>query len=455
MSTFVGARNGTDNLALATGYNALDRDFRRQLGMKVPKYSALSIMRELQGRMEPLEKTKEHAPYFWEEGDWFNASVTIAAVDNGTPGQTTITLSTDDHFDSGSKSYPIVNNLCIFETEVGGFAYSINRSAPNAHTVVIKPTNADQDVQAAAIVGTKVMFYGYVAGEASDTPETRTPFVSKITNTIHTSRGAYKVTDWSSQNEVEFEYEGQKYLYVKGLEESADRFRMEEDLNLILTPQIGTLVDAAGNTLKSANGMIPQITTNGQSLEYYDEPDLAFFQETVLQMADNYGDNEYWVGQGKNFSLGTDNWLVDFTRGGDNRISYNAFDGGQQQAVKFDFKSISLGGVTMHFQTWDVFTHKNSMGAGDMRYRNMAIGIPTGSGMDGETRQAVPYMRLRYSSPMGADFEVQGDVKIFEHGGASKRGATSGVQTRTVEHISYKTLEIRNREKFFIARKGN
>jgi hypothetical protein len=455
MSTFTGSRNGTDTLALATGYGILDRDYRKKLGMKVPKFKALSIMRELEGRMEPLSGTKVHNPYFYEEGDWFNASVTIAAVDNTTPGQTTITLSTDDHFDSGARSYPLVNQLCIFETEVGGFAYSISRVSANAHTVLIKPTNADQDVQAAAIVGTKVTFYGALYGEASDTPETRLPYVSKITNTIHTTRRAYKVTDWSAQNEVEFEFEGQQYLYVKGIEETSDQFSMEEELNLVLTPQVGTLVDASGATLKSANGLIPQITTNGQSVEYFDEPDLAFFQDTVLTMVDNYGDDEYFVGQGVNFSLGTDNWLVDFTKGGDNRISYNAFDGGSAQAVKFDFKSISLGGATLHFQTWPILAHKNSLGAGDMPYRHMAIMIPTGMGIDGETRTPTPYMRLRYSEPVGASHEVQGDVKIFEHGGASKRGATSGVQTRTIEYLSYKTLEIRNREKFVIARKGN
>lgn len=454
MSTFIGSRNGTDNLALATGYGILDRDFRKELGMKVPKFNALSFMRELEGRLEPLEKTKVHAPYFYEEGDWFNAAVTIAAVDTGTPGQVTITLSAADHFDSGAKSYPLVNNLCIFENETVGFAYSITRTT-NAHTVVIKPTNASQAVQTAAVVGTKVIFYGNLFGEASDTPETRVPYVSKITNTIHTSRKAYKVTDWSAQNEVEFEFKGQKYLYVKGLEELADQFSMEEELNLILTAQVDTLVDASGASLKSANGLIPQVNANGQSVEYFDDPDLAFFQDTVLTMSDNYGDSEYFVGQGKNFSLGTDNWLVDFTDGGDNRLSFNAFDGGQTQAVKFDFKSISLGGTTLHFQTWEILSHKNSLGSGDNPYRYMAIMIPTGMGIDGESRNAVPYMRMRYSEPQGAPWEVQGDVKTFEHGGASKRGATNGVQQRLVEMISYKLLEIRNREKFVIARKGN
>lgn len=454
MSTFIGARAGTDNLALATGYGILDRDFRKQLGMKVPKYKALSIFRELEGRMEALERTNVHAPYFYEEGDWFNAAATIADADVGTPGQVTITLSAADHMDSGAKSYPLANDLVVFEDETVGFVYSVTTTTPNAHTVLIKPTNASQAVQTAAVVGTKVIFYGSLFGEASDTPGTRVPYVSKITNTIHTTRDAYKITDWSAQNETEFEHNGQKYLYVKGLEEYADRFSMKEELNLILTAQVDTLVDAGGASLKSANGMIPQITTNGQSVEYFDDPDLPFFQDTVLTMVDNYGDDEYFVGQGVNFSLGTDNWLNDFNKYSNTGITYNAFDGGAAQAVKFDFRSISLGGATLHFQTWPILSHKNSLGAGDMGYRHMAIMIPTGTGLD-EMRNKVPYMRLRYSEPMGAPWEVQGDIKVFEHGGGSRRGATNGVQQRIMEMISYKLLEIRNREKFVIARKGN
>lgn len=453
MSTFIGSRQGTDNLALATGYGILDRDFRKQLGMKVPKFKALSIMRELEGRIAPMERTKNHEYYFYEEGDWFNAAVTISAVDTSTPNQVTITLSAEDHFDSGTKSYPLVNQLVVFEDETVGFV-SAKATTTNAHTLTIKRVNTDQDVQAAAVVGTKVVAYGNVFPEESDTPQTRVPYISKITNYIHTSRKAYKVTDWSAQNETEFEYNGQKYLYVKGIEETADQFAMEEELNLILTPQAASLTDASSNSLKTANGLIPQITDNGQNLEYFDEPDLAFYQDTTLTIDANYGDDEYFIGQGRNASLSNDNWLVDFTKGGDNRISYNAFDGGAQQAVSFDFKSIHLGGVTYHFDTWAILSHQGSMGAGDMPYRYMQIGIPAGTGLDGD-RNAVPYMRLRYSDPQGAPHEVQGDVKIFEHGGASRRGATNGVQNRYVEYLSYKSIEIRNREKFFIARKAN
>jgi hypothetical protein len=453
MSTFIGARQGTDNLALATGYGILDRDFRRELGMKVPKFRTLSIFRELEGRMAPMDRTREHSYYFYEEGDWFNASALIA-VAAASGDNVVITLHADSHFDTGTKSFPTLNAAVQFDDETVGFVSAINRDVASAHTVTIKPWNTEQDVNAAALVGTHATFYGNVFGEASDTPETRVPAVSKITNTIHTSRKAYKITDWSAQNETEFEHNGQKFLYVKGLEELADGFAMEEELNLIITPTAVNLTDANSVALKSANGLIPQIGDGGQNTEYFDETDLAYYQDQVLTIDANYGDDVYFVGQGRDAALSNDTWVVDFTKNGDSGVSYSPFSGGREQALAFDFKSISLGGVSFHFDTWSILSHRGSFGAGDKPHRHMQIGIPAGYGLD-EKRNAVPYLRVRYSDPQGAPHEVQGDVKVFEHGGASKRGATSGVQERIVEMISYKSLEMRCREKFWIGRKGN
>lgn len=453
MSTFIGAKQGTDNLALATGYGVLDREFRRELGMKVPKYRALSIFRQMEGRMAPMDRTRNHEHYYWEEGDWFNANITIHNVDLGTPNQVTVTIAPEDHQDAGKTSYPITNELAMFEDETVGFVSAKSIAVDGAHTITIKRLNSDQDVQAAAAIGSKIVFYGSVFGEASDTPATRVPFVSKVTNYIHTNREAYEITDWSAQNETEFEFNGEKYLYVKGLEELADRFAMKEELNMILTPLASGLTDANGASLKTVNAVIPQIRSNGQNVEYLDEPDLAFMQDTVLTIDANYGDDEYFIGQGRNAALANDNWVVDFAKGGDNRISFSAFDGGREQALAFNLKSVELGGVSMHFDTWAILSHQGSLGSGEQPHRNMMIGIPAGTGLD-EHRNSVPYLRIRYARPEGAPFEVQEDIKVFEHGGASRRGATSGVQKRVVEMLSYKTIEMRNREKWFVARKG-
>lgn len=449
-----GARQAAvENLSIATGYGILDRDFRKALGMKVPKYKALSILRELDGKMEPIKQVRRHQFYFYEEGDWFNASVTIAAKSNS-GSNILITLSTGDHYDSGTHSYPVVNQLVVFTNETVGFIVSINRTTPNAHVLTVAPYNAAQAVQTAAVVGDALCCYGNVQPEKSLQTEMRVPNISKITNFIHTSRERYSVTDWAEQNEIEFEYDGQKFLYVKGIAETADRFAMQEEMNLFLTPaNDGTLVDASSNALLGATGLIPQITTNGQSFEYDGDFTMADFDDMVLLIDDNYGDDEYLGGLGRNLSLSMKNWLVDFSKFQNTGISFDYFDGGKEQALSFDFTTMALSGITFHFNLWEILSHAGSLGAGALPYRFMGIFIPCGNTKDPENNSSVPYLQLNYSPPKGAPHTIQGDIKVYETGGDARSAPTSDQQIRDIHMISYKSLAVRNREKFIIARK--
>lgn len=452
MANIQGSRQAAvENLSIASGYGILDRDFRKQLGMKVPKFNALSIFRELKGRMEPAAMTKRHTTYMYEEGDWRKAAVTISAAANS-GSNVLITLSTGDHYDSGTHSYPVVGNLAVFENEEVGYISSIDRSAANAHVLTVKPYAATEAVQTAAVVGTTLNCYGNIQKEKSTKTEMRIPFVSKIESFIHTSRNTYEVTDWAQQNEVEFEHNGEKFLYVKGIEEGADAFACDEEQNLIFTPaNDGTLTDASGNVLKGATGLIPQTTASGMNFEYDVDFEFADFQDLQLLTVDNYGDNEYLFGRGANLSNSMDRWLIDFTDGG---AYYNFFDGGKEQALTFRFKSIEVGGVTFHMTTWEAFAHAGSLGAGNQPWRHMGVLIPCGNTKDPELNKNMPYLQVRYAPPKGAPHTIQGDIKVWETGADAKSGPTSDEEIRQFHWISYKTLAQRNREKFGIVRRS-
>jgi hypothetical protein len=454
MAVFQGARQATrENLAIATGYGILDRDFRKKLGMKVPKFKALSVFRLIKGKMEPQKKVKNHQYYFYEEGDWFNAAATIAVRTNTGSTDVDITISTADHYDTGSKSFPRVGNLVVFSNETVGYVYSATRTTPNAHVFVIKAYNAAQDVRTAAVVGGTVTFYGDINPEKSTEVETLVPYVSKVTNRIHVTREKYEVTDFAAQHETEFEYEGKSYLYVKGIDETADRLAMKEELNLILTPASdGTLADAAGNTLNGATGMFPQITSSGQTFEHDGDFTKADFDDLVLTVDDNYGDDEYMVGRGRNLSISMENWLIDFTKNGDNAISFNWFDGGKKQAVSFDFVSAYIGGISWHLTTWPLLSHAGSLGAGVQPWRHQGCFIPCGNTKDPDNGGAqVPYLQLHYSPPQGSASAVQGDLKVWETGADARPNPTNDEETREIHMITYKSLCMRNREKFIRA----
>lgn len=439
-----------ETLAIATGYGILDREFRKKLGMKVPKYKALSIFRQLKGKMEPQKKVKNHQYYFYEEGDWFNAAATISVRTNSGSVDVDLTLSTADHFDSGSKSYPTVGSLVVFANETVGYVSAINRATPNAHVATVKPYNAASDVRTAAVAGGTIVFYGDINPEKSTEVEGRVPFISKVTNRIHTTRSKYEVTDYAAQHEVEFEYDGKSWLYPKGIDETSDNFAMKEELNLIITPASdGTLVDAGSNTLNGATGLFPQVTTSGQTFEYDGDFAKADFDDMGLLIEDNYGDDEYYVGRGRNLTITMENWLIDFSKGGDNNISFNWFDGGKKQAVSFDFVSAYIGNVSWHLTGWPLLSHAGSLGAGNMPYRYQGVAIPCGTTKDPDNGGAqTPYMQLHYAPPQGAASTIQGDIKVWETGADARSGPTNDEETREIHMISYKSLAIRNREKF-------
>lgn len=452
MANISGSRQASvENFAIASGYGILDRDFRKELGMKVPKFQALSLFRELKGRMEPARMTKRHTTYAWEEGDWRKAAVTIASKSNS-GSNVLITLSSGDHYDTGTHSYPVVGNLVIFENEEVGYVSAIDRSTPSAHVLTVKPYAATEDVQTAAVAGGVIVCYGNIQKEKSSKTEMRVPYVSKIESFIHTCRGYYASTDHAQQNEVEFEFNGQKFLYVKGIEEGADGFAMDEEGNMLFTPaNDGTLTDASSNALKGATGLIPQTTASGMNFEYDIDFEFADFQDLQLLITDNYGDTEYLFGRGTNLANSMDRWLIDFTDGG---AYYNFFDGGKEQALTFRFKSIEVGGVSFHMNTWEVFSHAGSFGAGNQPWRHMGVLIPCGNTKDPELNKNVPYLQIQYSAPKGAAHVVQGDYKVWETGADAKQGPTSDEEIREFHWISYKTLAQRNREKFAMVRRA-
>lgn len=448
----------SENYVLISGYDIYDRDFYKNLIRRVPRYGALTWMRAVKGYMTK-RKAKRHTYYYHEEGQWLSAAAFIQTiVDNTT--YMTLTLTAADHQDSGTLSYPTIGNLVVFENEVVGLIIAVSRAVASAHTIDVKPTNSGSyaALLASAVVGASMVFYSNAQKEKSDQTSTRIPRTDKVTNYIQTFRADYEVTDHAEQNETEFTYKGQKFLHVLAAEDTADRFAMEEDLGLLITTASTTLTDAGGSNINLAKGLIPQITDSGNTLEYFGTPDMTTIDDAILILNKAFGDHEYVVGQGINVNLGWKNWLIDFAKGGDMNVSFNAFDGGSKQALGMDFQSISVAPYTFHFQTWDILSHSDSLGAGNMPYKDMAVFIPTGKTKNPEPGEGFadyePYLQVVYAQIPGAANENKGDYKMWETGGNARTGGTSTVATRVISMMSWKSLEVRRRNAFLIMRKA-
>lgn len=450
----------SENYALISGYDIYDRDFYKKLIKKVPRAAALQWMRVVKGYMSKRQCIR-HTYYYHEEGQWMSAAATIAAASDQTTF-TRITLSAADHTDSGTSSFPVLGQTVVFENEVAGYVRALSRASASAHTFDIYPTTLGDNasVLAAAVVGSTCVFYSNAQQEESSATEIRVPKTNKVTNYVQTFREAYKVTDHAMQNQTEFTYNGQKFLHPKGIDDTADRFGMQEDLGLLINPASSGLLNASSKTIQLAKGLIPQITDNGNTLEYFGSPDMTTIDDAILILNRSYGEHEYMVGQGLNLNLGWKNWLIDFAKGGDNNISFNAFDGGQKQAINLNFKSISIEPYSFHMQTWDVLAHADTLGALP-GYKDMAIFIPMGmtknpdvgpGGSQGSDYE--PYLSLVYADPGGAAHQNKGDHTVFSDGALAPGGATTDGMYWRINFVSYKSLEVRCRNKFLILRKA-
>lgn len=444
----------SENYALISGYDIYDRDFYKKLIKKVPRAAALQWMRVVKGYMSK-RKAIRHTYYYHEEGQWMSAAATIAAITDNTT-YATITLSAGDHTDAGTSSFPVVGQTVVFENEAVGYIQSVNRSVASAHTINVYPVDTTiNNIVASAVNGSTMVFYSNAQQEESSATEVRVPKTSKVTNYIQTFREAYKVTDHAMQNQTEFEYNGQKFLHPKGIDDMMDRFAMQEDLGLLINPSSNGLVNAGSKAIRLAKGLIPQVTDSGNTLEYFGTPDMTTVDDAILILNRSYGVHDYAVGQGLNINLGWKNWLIDFAGGGDNNISFSPFDGGKQQAINLNFKSIGIEPYTFHMQTWDVLSHADTLGAGNMPYKDMAIFIPMGMAKnpEGETEYE-PYLQLVYSDPGGAPNQNKGDHCVFSDGALAPGGATTDGMYWRINAVSYKSLEVRCLNKFLILRKA-
>jgi hypothetical protein len=448
------------NMSLLTGYGILDREFRKQLGFTSPNFSDLSILRALkmQAKILPTEKTKRHEFYYYEQGDHLKTSITIAGVANttvdGTPA-VVVTLSAGDHYNSGANSYPIPGNDALFSNQVSGYVYSVDRTTPNAHTVTIKSITGSTDVQSAAVVNSVMNFVGVSVSEASKKVEHRNPVINKVTNKIKTTRAKYEVTDHAEQNQIEVTViDGQPYLHYLGIANTTERFEMDEEVALLTNNlNTATYTDALGKNVTTTLGLIPNITANGQEVDWTGDIDLATIQDWFSTIIANYGDGEYMCLNGIDFGFALQNFSVDM---GKYDASYLFFEGGKEQATNFNFTGIKMPGIgiQVYFKDAKLFSHAGSLGSEKLPYRGMGLFMPCGSALNPKTNEMQPYLRTRYSAPTGAAHEIQGDIKVWETGANAKNGGTSDELNREIHMVSYKALEAFNVGKFLVATKN-
>lgn len=461
-----GAGQADQSYALFNPLDIYQTEYYQKLFKKVPRASALSWLRAIKGRMGK-RKTTRFTYGFYEEGQYMNASATILAI--ATSGSNyLITLSPGDHQLLGSvyTSFPVENQQVLFaDGQTTGFVLSKDVSTPTAHVITVCKTDSSQNIAGVGLVGTTMVFFSNAQPERSKQTQGRVPEYSRIQNVMQTMREQFTVTDHEMQNVAWFPYKGKKYLWYKGIDETVERFELQRENALLLSNQSTGLTDKNSNAVQTINGLYPQINTGGQTLEYFGRPDMASFDEVMLLLDNVYGDKDYFCGNGHNAMLALKDFLKEFAGNANGNINFNAFDGGQEQAIQLNFKSYSVGAFSFHFNQWDILSHKDTLGAPGLPFRHYVTLIPTGMAKNPNPDLASnnwendyePYLQMVTPIFGGAVNPniVHDDYFMWETGAFASNGPTSDEAAKIVHLLCYASLEMRNRNKFVLWKKAN
>ena len=443
--------NATESYELVSAYGIYDRDVAKKLNIKYPRASALSWMRAAKGYMGK-RKVKRHEYSYWEEDQWLNASATIESAANSS-ADVILTLATASHQNSGTETYPIVTDLCVFPDETVGYVIAVDKGTPDAHTVTVRKVNASQDVQTAGAALGEAVFYSSAAQEESVAPESRLPRQTKITNKLQTFRKSYKFTDHAAQNITEWSHNGSSYLHVKGSDDTANLFAMDEELGMLITPQSASLVNAGSKAVQTTSALIPQIRSgSGGEFTYTTAPTLTDVENWSISANDRYSGSKFVLGMGINFHVKWNDVMKDFMVNNPEpffeTVSTTKATGSQKYT--FDFAGIKYGDFEFYVQKWAVLGHKDSLGASGHPYRDMAVCIPIGETRDPDSGDMEPYIKIAFADPGGAASENKGDHKLWQTGANARSGATNDVMNTVLHWISYKGFELRHINKFFV-----
>lgn len=455
--SFVGAAAATPSYAL---FNPMDlyADEEYQKAVRtVPYMSSLSWLKAIKGRFSK-RKVKRSEYSFYEEGQFMKAAATIAAITpNG--AKFDITLHGDNHMDIGGTdeaSFPVENMTVLFQDgKTTGFVESKDTTTPGAHVVTVKKLNAAQDIASVALVGTTMVFYSNAQPARSSQTQSRVPQFEKITNKFQIVREKFDTEDVELQNRLRFTTSsGQQYMWYKGIEDTTQRFEFQKEAAVLLTPQSESLTDKNAKGVQTAFGMLPQIDQHGINLEYFNTPEGATFDEVMMALDNNYAEKSYIVGHGFNVMLKLKDWLVKFAQNGTGNISFSPFDGGESQAIRLNFKSYSVGAWEFYFQQWDIFSHKDSLGAPGLPFRHKMVFIPSGKTRNPDPDKPAnapdyePYLQLVSPTWAYNPNIDKGDYLMWETGALGEPNPTSDVLEKIVHMAAYISLEMRCRHKF-------
>jgi len=388
----------------------------------VNRYGDQSLMGFLDaiGSMAPVAARKfEHY-----EDDWLHQNFTQTGTPTVAAAGTTITIAAA-FLDAAGNSFPRIGD--IIQNAYGEIA--LVTAKPTASTITLVPYKAAAWTTLAAT--DVLIIIGNEHSEGTGQPAGITPTANHYENFTMIMKDSFEVTGSEATNKIWFKVNDAAtgksgYLwYLKGEGDTYKRFNNYCETQMLLG-QAATNTNLPGTIgqggITGTEGLLDFMKSgNLQNYNNLAGFNLTDFDAMIRTLDANRGAKENTIWAGIDLSLAIDDAVAAMFAGGG--ISYGAFNGAEELAVAFGFKSFTRGGYTFHKKVYDALNYQPMMGASGYNYSGMGLVIPGDNGRDAKSREAVPSLRVRYK-------EAGGYSRKMEHwltGSAGLANPTSDV----------------------------
>jgi hypothetical protein len=421
---------------------------------------SLTGLLDAMGAMVPAANKKvQH----WEEDFIHQFAISHASTVTVNPSSTgdKCVVALDAAYVQSSSSVFRVNDIVEFTSGQVGIVTAV---AADGTTFDVYPLTAWTSTTGTDVcaVGTRIIITGNAYNENVGQPDSMVSKPLAYENDMQILKESYVVSGSEMTNIIYFEVQNPEtgesgYLwYIKGEADTYKRFvnycEMQMLLGLRTTNTDSTFLaeSAIGDGFQTSEGLLDFIE-NGGNVQNYNQLtgfNLSDFDAMVRTLSKNRGARENSIFCGTDLSLAIDDAVASMFAGGG--VSYGAFSGMEELAVAFGFKSFMRGGYTFHKKTYDPFSYAGMLGADGFKYSGLGFLVPGDMGMDAQTRERIPALRVRYKEAGGYSREME---HWFE-GSAGLATPTSGDDQLKCNYRTERCFEGFGANRFMLIKKA-
>ena len=376
------------------------RDVDEQLVKRYGNQGVTGLLELLGSKKETSAQTFEH----FEEALLHNSFT-------GTISSGVLTVDAGDRNDSYTALREGDLILVSSTQEMLYVKTGVSQPDHTATVVTVSGNSAPSNIAS----GVAMSIVGNAYAEQTGQPDGLTPRVNHYSNKCQIIKESFVVSGSEATNAVYVKVNspehGTGYLwYLKGEADTYQRFQDYAELQCVLgTANNSGLVDGAGNSVTTTEGLLPFIENKGQVSDLGGSAVTLTDFDAAIKSLDKYrGAKEMAIYAGIDLSLDIDDMLggVNAYHSAAGGANYGTFNNNKDMALNLGFNSFSRGGYTFHKKTYDLFNRPDLLGAGG-DYSGFGMVIPMDSQKDAKTGEKIPSLRVRYKAANGYSREME------------------------------------------------